>query len=63
MEKLLVCQLMERTTIGYENARKEMREYLISKFNTEIKESMFRMADKVKSCWFFNKLSFFLSIR
>ena len=46
MEKLLICQLMDRTAIGYENAKNEMREYIYSKFNTEIKEAMFQRADK-----------------
>lgn len=46
MEKSLLCELMERTAKGYENAEKEMREYLYSKFNTEIKEAMFQRADK-----------------
>lgn len=46
MEKSLLYQLMDRTEIGYENAEKEMRECLYSKFNTEIKEAMFRKADQ-----------------
>jgi hypothetical protein len=45
MEKSLVCQLLDRTAIGYRNAENKMREYLYSKLNTEIKETMFQRAD------------------
>lgn len=58
MEKSLLCELMKRTVIGYKNAEKEMGEYLYSKFNTEIKEAMFRKADQG-----YNYVGFSISFR